>query len=215
MNKICKKCNKELDIIEFVKNKNCKDGYECTCKKCKNKIRQERYKTLQYQIPENSKKICIKCNKLLPYSRFAKDLKSKDCHRNICKSCDYERIKNRNNLNKLEQNSTWWNCKANSVNKRGRKNLPDKITGKELYDIFIKQNKKCSYCNIDISDKFQVEHIEPISNGGRNIKENICLSCEDCNRLKWNKSHKEFVMFLNEYVNRINMANPNRRLYKV
>ena len=215
MQKICKKCNKLLDITEFIKNKNCKDGYENTCKVCKNKIRQERYKKLQYTIPEDSEKICKRCNKLLPYSDFAKDLKSKDCHRNICKICDNERIKARRIYNKLEKNSTWWNCKANSVNKRGKKNLPDKITGEDLYNIFIKQNKRCFYCNVDISDKFQVEHIEPISMGGKNIISNICLSCEDCNRLKWDKSHKEFIMFLTEYANRINMANPNRRLYKV
>lgn len=215
MYKICKKCNKELKITEFIKNKNCKDGYEGTCKNCKNKIRQEKYKTLQYIIPKKVKKTCKRCNRLLSYSEFAKDLKSKDCHRNICKTCDRIRIRNKHSLNKKEQTMTWWNCRANSVNKRGTKNLLDKITGKDLYNLFLNQHKKCFYCNIDISKNFQVEHIEPISNGGRNIIENICLSCEDCNRLKWNKSHEQFIIFLTEYANRINIANPNRRLYKV
>jgi len=215
MYKICKKCNKELDIAEFVKNKNCKDGYEGICKNCKNKIRQERYKTLQYTIPEKERKICKKCNRLLAYSEFAKDLKAKDCHRNICKHCDYLRKRNRNNLNIKEKNMTWWNCKANSVNKRGTRNLPDKIKGEDLYKLYINQSKKCFYCNADISNKFHVEHIQPISKGGRNIIENMCLSCEHCNRLKWDKTHEEFITFLMEYTKRINVANPNRRLYKV
>ena len=33
--KQCKKCNKLLNLEEFVKHKECKDGYSNTCKKCK------------------------------------------------------------------------------------------------------------------------------------------------------------------------------------
>lgn len=37
--KICKQCNRELDINNFSKNKNLKDGYENKCKECRNKSR--------------------------------------------------------------------------------------------------------------------------------------------------------------------------------
>ena len=50
MLKQCKKCNQLLDVSNFTKSKNVKDGYENTCKKCRNKQR------IKYT------KICIICN---------------------------------------------------------------------------------------------------------------------------------------------------------
>lgn len=32
----CKKCNQEKPLIEFIKNKNSKEGYANTCKFCQN-----------------------------------------------------------------------------------------------------------------------------------------------------------------------------------
>lgn len=47
--KICKVCSLEKQLIEFVKHKECKDGYSNTCKKCK----KEQQKI--YRIENNNK----------------------------------------------------------------------------------------------------------------------------------------------------------------
>ena len=203
MKKICKKCKMELARHNFVKYKNCKDGYEGTCKDCKNKARKEKYKTLIKVDRSGETKICKRCNQELPYSSFAIDLKARDGYRNICKSCDYTRIKKRTNYNKLRKNSTWWNTKADSVNKRGRTNLEDKITGDELHDLYNFQNGLCFYCGVKLESSFHIDHKVPISKGGKNIITNMVCCCPDCNRLKWNRTHDEFLKFMQEYANRI------------
>lgn len=203
MKKICRKCHRELDLGFFVKNKNCKDGHEGTCKECKNESRQSKYKTLLKQDHSFSTKICKKCGIEFPYTEFAIDLKARDGYRNICKSCDRERIRSRNEFNRISQNSTWWNTKADSVNERGKKKLPDKISGKDLQALYYSQNGKCVYCGVKLGTHFHVDHKMPISKVGRNILDNIVCCCADCNRLKWNRTHEDFIEFLKEYTNRM------------
>ena len=204
MKKICKKCGRELDITDFVKNKNCKDGYEGTCKFCKNQIRQERYLSLYKKIPSTATKVCKRCGAELPYARFQVDLKAKDGYRNVCKECDGKRIKARREFNKRHiPNHVSWARKAARVNNRCAKISNDKISGNELRQIYLSQNQKCAYCHVELGSEFQVEHKIPLSRGGRNTIDNICLSCADFNRLKWTRTHDEFITFLEEYKKRI------------
>ena len=53
--KICKKCNVEKNIDEFVKNKNCKDGYENTCKLCRKKYNKKYNEENKEKISEKNK----------------------------------------------------------------------------------------------------------------------------------------------------------------
>lgn len=44
------------------------------------------------------------------------------------------------------------------------------------------QEGQCAYCYCDITGKYEVEHIKPISAGGSNDYNNLVLSCSDCNK---------------------------------
>ena len=62
MKRICKKCGKEKEIEEFVKNKECRYGYEFTCKQCRNKTyRTEKTRERDRRRYEAKLTVCIRC----------------------------------------------------------------------------------------------------------------------------------------------------------
>lgn len=62
---------------------------------------------------------------------------------------------------------------------------------------------KCFYCEVvldftkrsttPLPTMAELEHKMPLSRGGLHIMENVVLSCVECNRKKYTKTHKEFV----------------------
>lgn len=197
--KICKKCNSEKSISEFTKNKNCKDGVEGTCKKCKNIYRKEKYKTLlKNNVLQKGTKICLKCNIEKNIAQFDLDFKMVTGRRNSCKSCDYKNKKLRQSKNKSLLNLSFWNNKANDLNKRHKK---VKVSGKLLQKLY---NNKCHYCEISLNTNFHIDHKTPLSRGGDNSIDNLVFCCEDCNHLKHTRTEKEFLEFIINYIKRFN-----------
>ena len=54
--KICKKCNQKKELSLFVKNKQCKDGFENQCKECNKKYKKEHYEKNKDKIKEATKR---------------------------------------------------------------------------------------------------------------------------------------------------------------
>jgi len=54
------------------------------------------------------------------------------------------------------------------------------------------QNGKCWWCGGKLYDKYEVDHITPISRGGTNWPNNIVCACKNCNRSKSNKMPYEW-----------------------
>jgi len=54
------------------------------------------------------------------------------------------------------------------------------------------QKDCCFYCDEDISDGFQLEHMMPLSRGGMHCWSNTVLSCQPCNYHKHTKTVEEF-----------------------
>ena len=201
MDKVCKKCEIFKPFSEFVKNKNCKDGHEGTCKKCKNSIRlaryEEKYKQ-SYPSCDGLKK-CTRCQKTKNVNEYNVDLKCVGGRRTVCKICDNERIRERSKLNKKEKNSIYWNRYADSMNWRAGQCT---ITGKELELLYEKEGHCCAYCAVELNEIFHAEHKIPLSQNGLHLIENIVFSCPDCNRLKFMRTHIEFMDFVKIYAKR-------------
>jgi 5-methylcytosine-specific restriction endonuclease McrA len=44
------------------------------------------------------------------------------------------------------------------------------------------QDGACAYCERSLADAYQVEHMVPLSRGGRNDWTNVAVTCAACNR---------------------------------
>jgi hypothetical protein len=60
--------------------------------------------------------------------------------------------------------------------------------------LMIAQKGKCFYCDKDISDYYEIEHLTPIKNGGKNQEYNLVLSCRKCNSKKRTKSMETYAI---------------------
>ena len=57
--------------------------------------------------------------------------------------------------------------------------------------VFKRANGMCEYCRSPAKyaiDSLVMEHIQPISQGGQTLAENLALSCQTCNNCKYTKT---------------------------
>lgn len=75
-----------------------------------------------------------------------------------------------------------WNAFRSAKVRAGRK------TGfieADIYTaLFKEQQGKCAYCDVDIADYFELEHMIPLKRGGLHAPENVVLVCKGCNGSK-------------------------------
>lgn len=81
-------------------------------------------------------------------------------------------------------------------NRRGQKNRCGGTLSPGLADrLLILQKGKCACCRKSLKDGFEMDHIVPLSKGGRNIDSNIQLLTPTCNR---SKGAKDPIAFMQE-----------------
>lgn len=77
--------------------------------------------------------------------------------------------------------------RANYLNRKARmRDAEGYHTGADLSSLFVLQDGKCAYCNGELRG-YHVDHIIPLSKGGSNWPDNICLACPTCNMSKSDK----------------------------
>lgn len=62
-----------------------------------------------------------------------------------------------------------------------------------LSERLVSTERQCAYCKIQLPDKFDVDHIIPLSRGGKHELMNLCLACQRCNRSKGKKLLSEWM----------------------
>ena len=63
----------------------------------------------------------------------------------------------------------------------------------DVLKLLIQQENRCAACQDDISNRFEIDHVTPLSRGGSNWPDNIQLLCMPCNRSKSYKTPDEWV----------------------
>jgi 5-methylcytosine-specific restriction endonuclease McrA len=59
------------------------------------------------------------------------------------------------------------------------------LTSEFLDELWIKQEGRCAYCEVAIDDEtLVIEHMTPLSRGGRTDPDNVCFACHTCNGIK-------------------------------
>lgn len=71
-----------------------------------------------------------------------------------------------------------------------------RLTDIDMVDRVNKQNKCCFWCGKKL-DNYHVDHVIPISKGGRHSIGNIVISCPSCNSIKNNKFPVYFKLYKN------------------
>ena len=77
-------------------------------------------------------------------------------------------------------------------NKAMRKAAPGKHTAADIRRIYAEQCGLCTYCGVEVGDRFHVDHDIPLARGGSNGPENLCIACRPCNTSKQALTGAEF-----------------------
>ena len=72
--------------------------------------------------------------------------------------------------------------------------LKKKIDPYFIKSLLIAQRRRCFYCEADIKEYYEIEHLTAVKYGGDNQEYNIVLSCRRCNSKKRTKSMETFAI---------------------
>lgn len=80
-------------------------------------------------------------------------------------------------------------AKINNAKRRAKKKFTQDwtVTKQFIEWLFIVQDYKCNLCWCDITIKYHIDHIYPLSKWWLHTANNIQLLCKHCNLSKWNK----------------------------
>lgn len=133
-------------------------------------------------------KACTQCGQIKLLIEFFTDKRQSSGVRPSCKKCDkskydaYRAV----NLDKVRQASNNWK-KNNYYDRRSYFNTEKrKITGKDKKRIL---SQPCIYCG---SYPSTIDHVIPLSRGGRDAIGNLAPACGSCNSRKRNQTVMEW-----------------------
>jgi len=87
--------------------------------------------------------------------------------------------------------------KAHTRNRRAKaKDSEGEHSQQDVADMIKQQKGKCAYCKKKLSSGYHVDHIHPLSKGGRNDRSNLQITCKPCNLRKHNKEPEDFARLL-------------------
>jgi hypothetical protein len=73
------------------------------------------------------------------------------------------------------------------------KPIREVISKETRREIFNEQCGKCADCNEDLGDKYELDHIQPLSGGGTNDRDNLEFLCKACHVEKSKEEHAEYI----------------------
>jgi hypothetical protein len=159
-------------------------------------------------------KICPDCKKDIIYDNY-KTYHSAKMRDSVCRSCRTIRANKSDKRNvKMENNPAWKGYKEipygwfSKYFERGNKknHRTGDITIQQIYDIWIKQNKKCALSNVDIDfiqrDKIGISaSIDRIDSKKEYVIDNVQLVHKDVNLMKNHYDQNYFIKMCKLIVN--------------
>lgn len=148
-------------------------------------------------------KRCTFCGKMLPLSSFAKngkDVDGRPKYRDDCKTC--YNVRRRENATKKKHTDF-----VGSMKRRGEVDVS--YTHQQWKETVIYFGGECAYCGRTMKkgERLTRDHLEPVSDGGATIQDNIVPACSSCNCSKgaseWRDWYMKQPFFSQERMNRI------------
>lgn len=214
--KRCSHCTQTKKEEYFHKNKSKKDGLSLWCKECNREWKQGYMKRNKQKIRESSKvyraknrdKLCKHNLKMYYADHEENKRKGRERMENVRKldpeksKADGRRYYWRHRDKRLVQMREW---RANNkdivkrlaaANHARRRNAEGEFTADDVNDLYLEQMGICAYCQIELQGSYHVDHKTPITRGGTNYPSNLQLTCADCNKSKFTKTHEEYILLL-------------------
>lgn len=196
----CCRCKQDKPFSEYYKNSRSSDGLRTSCKTCtkltnRASVLRHREKRLaekrdayyrQKNTPEFQEKRSA-------YAAKTKKQKS-----------EYDRARHLANAEKIKDRVRKWikenpdRRRAITFNYDSRRRAWKRggTTGKQIADWLMTQVKKCKWCGVECQNDFHVDHVIPLSKGGKHEIANFAISCPTCNLRKNAKMPEEFLAYL-------------------
>jgi 5-methylcytosine-specific restriction endonuclease McrA len=193
MQKRCCTCSLFKNLINFYKNKSCKDGYAPRCKQCvqeyniKNKDYINIYRRQQYKKNINN---CKKNSQKSHFLHREERLKKQRIYYQNNK--EYFKYKNKKYR---ESNKDYILLK----NKKRKKLIQiENISQSEIDNLLNNNNNQCFYCKIFVKRgiNLHLDHKVPLNRGGNHHINNLVPSCASCNLRKGTKTAEEFLSIM-------------------
>jgi len=152
--------------------------------------------------PEKAKAIKIRCRSNPEYREREKISHKKwlvnNTEKVIKKTAEYNaNPENKERMKKIH--AAWYKAhpEARSTYEQNRKarkkNVSGSFTAGDIRVMMKRQKKKCVICQVNISDKYHIDHIMPLTLGGSNAPGNLQLLCPTCNMSKYKKHPIAFM----------------------
>lgn len=173
--KQCTKCKQAKPLDQFSKRG---DGYTSHCKDCRNNHNREYNKRRTIERAE--------------YARWYR-----------ARFPDKVRENNRNwqeaNRDKVREKALRYQKKhpekkrASESKRRAQKRKSAGVhTPDDIALLYKSQRGKCWWCGKPVGESYHVDHRIPLSRGGSNAVENLCITCPECNWRKYDKLPQEW-----------------------
>jgi len=95
-----------------------------------------------------------------------------------------------------------YKCNEKAQSQNARVKYSHLINGNDVLNSLKRTSFKCTYCNKDIkSSIWHLDHVQPLSNCGLNISQNITPACKYCNMMKGSIGLDKFIYQCNLITN--------------
>jgi 5-methylcytosine-specific restriction endonuclease McrA len=211
--KFCPKCSRNLPASAFSKSK--RDGLQSQCRACKkanyiaNREKRNEQSRANYAANREKRKeqmkVYQKSNPEIGKASNAR-YRAKNRDKILVKGKEY-REKNRLRLREeARERYASDREKYQSRNKAWKKANPDKLKAQDFRrrarmsggtltasEIKAIVAQDCFWCGTDCAQDYHLDHIVPLSKGGRNSRCNIAVSCPSCNLQKGSKDLSDWL----------------------
>ncbi len=177
--KRCRKCGIEKTLDNFYRNLRMRDGHLNHCKPCHN-ASGKRYYLATAEARRSYSRSYYAANKETQQAVNRKwneaNLEKRRAHRAKWRKTNPAQVR-----------------RLSAIRKARVKNAEGTHTSEELEQMYVSQAGLCAYCEVRLPTDFHLDHMTPISRGGRNDWTNLALTCPTCNLRKNDKTVIEFL----------------------
>lgn len=189
--KVCSKCGESKPLTDFPpRNDHSKDGLHTECRDCRRAYKREWMRRKRQANPEWARRVDREWREKNPEAALAKDrrfkkknaaeLRAKARERNRAnpepKRASYRKWRQRNRDKELTRLAT------------RRALLRDTPELREFISQMLKQ--PCVYCGS--TERISIDHVVPLSRGGKHEASNLAPACLPCNASKNNRLPSEW-----------------------